>query len=91
MVSEFNGSQYAPQTILREDATGTLNRLSLSGGHTQYVPACNPTTCSACAPPGQSVQMFLPMLQRNVKYSGAESVSVFDTSVYRYKLSQGTV
>ncbi|XP_076442908.1 uncharacterized protein LOC143281562 [Babylonia areolata] len=82
-VREFGGSQFAPQGLMRDDGYSVQ-----FSGRTDFFPACKPVSCCACAAPGRSVHYFLPSLQRALSYTDPVALTLWDTDLFRYRLSK---
>ncbi|XP_041351938.1 uncharacterized protein LOC121370637 [Gigantopelta aegis] len=85
-VRGFNGSQFAPQTLLRNP-----HSYAYVSGHSNYASTCGKLkACAACRVPDIHLPMFVPELWRSVTFSSAGESVLFGTTQYRYFLSNDT-
>lgn len=82
---EFNGSQYAPPSLLRNPA----ERVSVQG-QTDFTDACSSRpTCQTCSASSQYLFLYLPSLQRTLTYTWRDVMSLWGVDVHRYWLMAG--
>lgn len=84
-IAEFNGSQYAPQSVFSEGS----NRPVYSGA-TRYVPMPSRyVTCESLLPQRQSYSIFVEDLYRDVTFSKPVKTTLYSTTLFEYSLDKG--